>query len=107
MSRYRITESVGSHVEAVHRYEDLEKHHPSSGREPGRQYETIDGRLEEVRTVDGRTFVKKDLILSVDDGRPADIPSPAAGYVHHLRDATNAVRVYDRPFGTPGAPMGG
>ncbi|GAB2514989.1 peptidoglycan-binding protein [Lysobacter humi (ex Lee et al. 2017)] len=105
MSRYRITESVGRHVESVHRYEDLEKHHPSSGREPGRQYETIDGRLEEVRHVDGRTFVKKDMIFSVDDGRPADIPSPAAGYVRHLRDATNAVRIYDRPYGTPGARM--
>lgn len=105
MSRYRITESVGRRVEGVDRYEDLEKHHPSSGREPGRQYETIDGRLEEVRYVDGRTFVKKDMMFSVDDGRPADIPSPAAGYVRHLRDATNAVRIYDRPYGTPGARM--
>lgn len=105
MSRYTITESVGSHVESVHRYEDLEKHHPSSGREPGRDYATIDGRLEEVRRVDGHTFVKKDMIFAVDNGGPVNIPAPANGYVHYLHDATNAVRIYDRPYGTPGATM--
>lgn len=105
MSRYTITESVGSHVEAVHRYEDLAKHHPSSGQEPGREYATLDGRLEEVRHVGGHTYVKKDMILAVDNGGPVDIPAPANGYVHYLHDATNAVRIYDRPFGEPGATM--
>lgn len=104
MSRYRITESVGSRVENVGSFRDLEKHHPSSGRERGRDYETIDGELEEVRrTSDGRTLVKKDFILSQDGPGPVYVPSPAAGYVHYLGDATNAVRIYDRPFGEPGA----
>ncbi|KAF1716007.1 hypothetical protein CSC74_12630 [Pseudoxanthomonas yeongjuensis] len=104
MSRYRITESVGSRVEDVGSFRDLEKHHPSSGRESGRNYETIDGELEEVRrTSDGRTLVKKDFILSQDSPGPVYVPSPAAGYIHYLGDATNAVRIYDRPFGEPGA----
>ncbi len=104
MSRYRITESVGSRVENVDTFRDLEKHHPSSGRESGRNYETIDGELEEVRrTSDGRTLIKKDFILSQDSPGPVYVPSPAAGYVHYLGDATNAVRIYDRPFGEPGA----
>ncbi len=104
MSRYRITESVGSRVENVGSFRDLEKHHPSSGREPGRDYETIDGELEEVRrTSDGRILVKKDFILSQDSQGPVYVPSPAAGYIHYLNDPTNAVRIYDRPFGEPGA----
>ncbi len=104
MSRYRITESVGSRVENVGNFQDLEKHHPSSGRESGRDYETIDGELEEVRrTIDGRTLIKKDFILSQDSPGPVYVPSPAAGYIHYLGDATNAVRIYDRPFGESGA----
>ncbi|TZF81675.1 peptidoglycan-binding domain-containing protein, partial [Cognatilysobacter lacus] len=105
MSRYTITESVGSHVESVQRYEDLEKHHPSSGQEPGRDYATVDGRLEEVRHVGGHTYVKKDMIFAVDHGGPTNIPAPANGFVHYLHDPTNAVRIYDRPFGEPGAVM--
>lgn len=105
MSRYTITESVGNRVERVHSFEDLEKHHPSSGREPGRDYATIDGELEEVRLQGGRTYVKKDFILSQDTPGPVYIPAPASGYVHYLNDATNAVRIYDQPFGTPGAVM--
>lgn len=104
--RYRITESVDRHggVEDVHSFEDLEKHHPSSGRERGRQYETIDGKLEEVRHLpDGRTFIKKDFILSQDTPGPVNIPSPVAGYVHRTNDGTNTVQIYDRPFDQPGA----
>lgn len=104
--RYRITESVDRHggVEDVHRFEDLEKHHPSSGRERGRQYETIDGRLEEVRHLpDGRTFIKKDFILSQDTPGPVNIPSPVAGYVHRTNDGTNTVQIFDRPPNEPGA----
>ncbi len=104
MSRYRITESVGNRVETVNSFRDLEKHHPSSGREPGRDYEVIDGELEEVRrTNDGRTLIKKDFILAQDGGGSVNIPAPVAGYIHYLNDATNAVRIYDRPHGEPGA----
>lgn len=106
MPRYTITESVGSRVESVDTFRDLEKHHPSSGREPGRDYATIDGELEEVRrTNDGRTLIKKDFILSRDDGGRVDIPAPVGGYIHYLNDSTNAVRIYDRPFGQPGAQL--
>jgi peptidoglycan hydrolase-like protein with peptidoglycan-binding domain len=105
MPRYTITESVGSSVQTVRSFEDLEKHHPSSGREPGRDYETIAGELEEVRYRDGKTFIKKDFILSQEGGGPVNIPAPATGYIHYLNDSTNAVRIYDKPFGTPGAVM--
>lgn len=105
MPRYIITESVGRRIERVRSFEDLEKHHPSSGREPGRDYATIDGELEEVRLLGGRTYVKKDFILSQDAHGPVYVPAPVSGYVHYLNDATNAVRIYDQPFGTPGATM--
>ncbi|TBR07234.1 MAG: hypothetical protein EPO46_11435 [Lysobacter sp.] len=105
MSRYTITESVGSHVESVRRYEDLAKHQPSSGRQPGRDYATVDGHLEEVRHVGGHTYIKKDLIFAVDNDGAVNIPAPPKGYVHYLHDGTNAVRLYDRPFGQPGATM--
>ena len=105
MSRYTIRESVGSREETETTFRGLEKHHPSSGREPGRDYATIDGELEEVRrTSDGRTLIKKDFYLTRDDGGRIDVPAPVAGYIHYLRDdPTNAVRIYDRPFGEPGA----
>ena len=104
MPRYTIRESVGSRVETETTFRGLEKHHPSAGREPGRDYATIDGELEEIRrTSDGRTLIKKDFFLTRDDGGRIDIPAPAAGYLHYLNDATNAVRIYDRPFGEPGA----
>ena len=104
MSRYTIRESVGSRVETETTFRGLEKHHPSAGREPGRDYATIDGELEEIRrTSDGRTLIKKDFFLTRDDGGRIDIPAPAAGYIHYLNDSTNAVRIYDRPFGEPGA----
>lgn len=105
MPRYSITESVGNKVQPVHSFEDLEKHHPSSGRQPGRDYATINGKLEEVRHAGGHTFIKKDFILGDDAPGPVLVPAPDAGYVHYLHDHTNAVRIYDKPFGTPGAVM--
>ena len=105
MSRYTIRESVGSREQIETTFRGLERHHPSSPEESGRQYATIDGEREEVRrTNDGRTLIKKDFYLTRDDGGPIDIPAPVAGYIHYLRDdPTNAVRIYDRPFGEPGA----
>jgi peptidoglycan hydrolase-like protein with peptidoglycan-binding domain len=105
MSRYHITDSVGNRIETVHTYEDIAKHHPSSGREPGRDYEKVEGKLEEVRHVGGHTYIKKDIILATDDGSPVKVPAPASGYLHYLHDETNAVRIYDKPFGTPGATL--
>lgn len=115
MSRYRITESVGSRVQDVHSYEDLEIHHPSrnalglrTGRpedfEPRRTHRRVDGEFEEVRLLpDGRALVKKDFILSHDGRGPVGIPSPVDGYVHYLGDRNATMRIYDRPFGEPGA----
>lgn len=103
MSRYTISESVGSRMLPVHSYEDLHKHHPSSGREPSRQYGAVHGELEEIRRVDGRVFVKKDFVLAQDVPGPVEIPAPVAGYAHFLHDAWNTVQIYDKPYGTPGA----
>ena len=105
MSTYRITESVGNRVENVNRFEDLERHHPSSGHQSGRTYADVHGHEEEVRNVGGQTYIKKDFILSQDAPGPVYVPAPATGYVHYLHDETNAVRIYDKPFGTPGAVM--
>jgi hypothetical protein len=117
MNRYRITESVGRRVEHVHSYEDLEIHHPSAnarglrtGRaedfEPRRAHRRVDGEFEEVRIQpDGRVLVKKDFILSHDGPGPVGVPAPVAGYVHYLNDPNAALRIYDRPFGQPGAKL--
>jgi peptidoglycan hydrolase-like protein with peptidoglycan-binding domain len=91
MPNYVITESVGNRVERVNSYRDLEKHHPSSGREPGREYRTIDGELEEVRTRNRtEAHVKKDFIID-----PPTIPAPASGTIRTLNDAWNTVQIVD------------
>ncbi len=91
MPNYVITESVGNRVEQVNNYRDLEKHHPSSGREAGRQYQTIDGELEEVRTANRDTaHVKKDFIID-----PPTIPAPASGTIRALNDQWNTVQIVD------------
>lgn len=43
--RYKIVESVGSKVEPVYKYEDLEKHHPSSGRKKAEVIRFLTGVL--------------------------------------------------------------
>ena len=95
--RFKIVESVGSRIRDVNRYEDLAKHHPSAGREPNRNYETINGQLEEVRYIGGRTLIKKDFVLLVDgSNRSIPVPSPLAGYAKTSRPF-GALRVYDAP----------
>lgn len=95
--RYKIVESVGSRIEDVNRYEDLAKHHPSAGREPNRDYETINGRLEEVRHVGGRTLIKKDFVLLVDGSNQSiPVPSPLTGYAKTSR-AYGTLKIYDAP----------
>ncbi|WP_421682960.1 glycoside hydrolase family 19 protein [Stutzerimonas urumqiensis] len=95
--RYKIVESVGSRIEDVNGYEDLAKHHPSAGREPNRDYGTLNGRLEEVRHVGGRTLIKKDFVLLVDgSNRSIPVPSPLAGYVKTSR-AYGTLKIYDAP----------
>src|SRR5688572_29995117 len=117
MARYKIVESVGKRLEAVHSYEELEIHHPSrnsvglkTGRaqdfESGRMHRKVEGVFEEIRPQgDGRVLVKKDFILSHDGRVPVAIPSPVDGYVHYLHDKTATMRVYDRPYRESGAKL--
>lgn len=95
--RYSIVETVGSRLEDVNRYEDLAKHHPSAGREPHRDYETINGQLEEIRRVGGRTLIKKDFVLLVDGSNQSiPVPSPLTGYAK-TRRAYGTLMIYDAP----------
>ena len=104
MSRYRVLESVGSHVERVQNYDDLEIHHPSKrGHEPGRAYATVNGHLEEVlktRSPGGQQMVSKDFILQDEHGMSrVPVPSPVAGYVGRVDPANGVVTIYDRKGG--------
>ncbi|RIA35180.1 putative chitinase [Ectopseudomonas oleovorans] len=95
--RYKIVESVGSRIEDVNRYEDLARHHPSKEPEDNRDYETINGKLEEVRRVGGRILVKKDFVLLVDgSNRSIPVPSPLAGYAKTNR-AYGTLKILDAP----------
>ncbi len=88
MPNYVITESVGNRVERVNNYRDLEKHHPSSGREAGRDYQVIDGELEEVRLNRSEPHIKKDFMID-----PPTIPAPASGIIRVLNDQWNTVQI--------------
>ena len=96
VGKYKIVEAVGGSIQNVNSYQDLEKHHPSSGIEAGRNYGTVGGEFEEIRnTGDGRTLVKKDFVLMDNKGsQAANIPAMAAGFVKVLNDATNTVQIY-------------
>ncbi len=113
MSRYRIVESVGNRTQDVHSYEDLEIHHPSANRNGLRTgrledferdrngnlrpHARVDGDWEEVRTTnDGRTLVKKDLVLSQDTPGPVHVPSPVSGYLRY-NQAYGTAEFYDGP----------
>lgn len=105
MSRYRIVESVGSRVERVRDYDDLEIHHPSQrGREPGRTYANVQGEREEVlreRTRSGQYLVSKDFVLQDADrpGARVRVPSPVEGVIGSVDASSGLVDIYDRPGG--------
>ena len=95
VGKYSIVESVGRQIQSVNSYRDLEKHHPSAGREAGRSYGNVAGEFEEIRrTRDGRTLVKKDFVLTQNGSQAAAIPAMAAGFVKVLNDAVNTVQIY-------------
>jgi len=82
---YKIVQSgVGNVITSVNKYSDLLKHHPSKGKQPNRDYETIDGRLEEVtiKGTDGSILIKKDYILYQDGStKKVSVPCPISGYI--------------------------
>lgn len=97
--RYKIVESVGSKVEPVYKYEDLEKHHPSSGREKGRSYQVLNGRLEEVTHKNDGVLVKKDFVLLLEgSNKEVPVPSPLSGYVVTSKN-NGQISFYDKPNG--------
>lgn len=89
----KIMESVGRSIQNVNTYADLEKHHPSAGIEAGRNYDKLDGHLEEVRNRNGTRFVKKDFIL--EGGRGASVPSPVGGVIKQTGDEWNTTHILD------------
>ena len=97
--RYTIIESVGSHVERVRSYEDLEKHHPTWKEDHARRhYATIDGEREEFAiSPSGERLVSKDFVLKVDGRTNVAVPSPVAGYVRRSdrMDRWGTVEIYD------------
>jgi hypothetical protein len=94
--KFIIMQSVGGKRKEVRSYADLAKHHPSAGREPGRQYREIDGQLEEIRERGNgwSPLIKKDFYLIHPEGKKVFVPAPVTGYVFSLGDKTNAVRIY-------------
>lgn len=105
MGRYRIQESVGTALQSVHSYEDLEIHHPSKrGNESGRVYANIDGNREEVlrqRTSGNQLMVSKDFILtdSITGSSRVRVPAPVSGYVGRVDEANGLVAIYDHRGG--------
>lgn len=96
--KYSIVESVGRANQIVKTYEDLEKHHPSRGREPGRSYRIVEGRLEEVSS-ENPNLVKKDFILIDSKGNQrVDFPSPISGYAK-VSPGIGGVSLYSEPGG--------
>lgn len=97
--KYTIIESVGSHIESVHSYQDLEKHHPTWKEDHHRRhYATIDGEREEYAiSPSGERMVSKDFVLKVDGSATVDIPSPVSGYIRRSAsmDRWGTVEIYD------------
>jgi hypothetical protein len=107
MPHYKIVESVGSGRENVHAYEDISNHHPSKHYHEGsRQYGFIEGKKEEIWSVNGaiqhskngHEFVSKDIILLNADTNSKEgmhVPSPTAGYIK-IQENLGRVVIFDK-----------
>lgn len=110
MPNYKILESVGSRVQNVHDFEDLERHHPSRGNERGRVYGTVNGEREELLgnyngratvTRDGDHFVSKDFVLQAGGSASVKVPAVANGYIGKIDASDGIVQIYDKPANDP------
>ena len=118
MSRYTLLEpreDLGRNV-PVTSYEGLAIHHPNTNREAVRtgnaaavdsHGQFVNGELESTRREGSHTLVKKDIIFQDPSGNAnVSVPAPIEGYAHYLNPNTfGGVRIYDKPFGTPGAQL--
>jgi len=97
-------------------FEDLHIHHPGTNRNAVRTGNAgavdsdagvVNGELEAVRRENGNILIKKDIVFLDQNGNGnVQIPAPIQGYVHYLNPNTfGSVRIYDKPFGTPGAEL--
>ncbi|SDY19543.1 Putative peptidoglycan binding domain-containing protein [Lysobacter sp. yr284] len=114
MPNYKIVESVGSKVQNVHDFEDLDRHHPSRGNEKGRVYGTVNGEREELLgnyngratvTRDGDHFVSKDFVLQAGGSASVKVPAVANGYIGKIDPANGIVQIYDKPGNDPSREM--
>jgi peptidoglycan hydrolase-like protein with peptidoglycan-binding domain len=99
-------------------FRSLHTHHPGDNQAAVRagnpnaldsQGAVVDGEVESVRTENGRTLIKKDIIfLDQKGGANVQVPAPIEGYAHYLSpNDYGSVRIYTKPFGTPGAELVG
>jgi len=99
--KYKVVESVGHAVQAVHSYEDIEKHHPTWKEDSAkRHYGNIAGQREEfVLSPAGERMVSKDFVLMSGGSSAVGVPSPVEGYVHRSAklDRWGTVQIYDGP----------
>jgi len=97
-------------------FDDLHIHHPGTNRDAVRNGNAaavdsdagvVNGELEAVRRENGNVLIKKDIVFLDQNGSGnVQIPAPIQGYVHYLNPNTyGSVRIYDKPFGTPGAEL--
>lgn len=92
---YSIVEDVRGQNQTVNTYDDLEVHHPSrgnQGREGGRNYQNIRGRLEEINA---QGLIKKDFVLLGGNGNRVEQPSPVNGRVSAISTARGRVEISD------------
>ena len=111
MPGYKIIESVGSGIQSVNKWSDIEHHHPSNKlHEDGRVYAKVNGKAEEVAgdyngtvaySPGGQLMVSKDFILknANNDSSNVPVPSPANGYIGEVDRRNGMVTILDRPGG--------